>query len=103
MFKGGRESGDAREPMQPLRDEDLWAIAIGADSSGFERHFLVYANRRGFTIRSRTKGAHSTLKELTEGNVKEEIAFVHRTSIDRFQHRPRPLHSMRSNGETPKA
>jgi hypothetical protein len=89
--------------MQQLKDEDLWAIAIGADSSGFERHFLVYANRRGFTIRSRTKGTHSTLKELTERNVMEEIAFVHRISIDRFQHRPRPVHSMRSNAATQNA
>jgi hypothetical protein len=80
-----------------LKDEDIWAIAIGVDFSGVERHFLVYANRRGFTIRSRTRGTHSTLKELTESNVREEIAFVHRTSIDRFRHRPRLLHSMSSN------
>jgi hypothetical protein len=77
--------------MQLLKDEDLWAIAIGADSSGFERHFLVYANRRGFTIQSRTKGTHSTLKELTEGNVREEIAFIHRINVNRFQHRARPV------------
>jgi hypothetical protein len=93
----GREcSGDAGEPMQ-LKDEDLWAIATGKDFSGVERHFLVYANRRGFTITSRTKESHSTLKELTEGNVKEEIALLHRVSIDRFQHRPRPVHLMSSN------
>jgi hypothetical protein len=78
-----------------LKDEDLWAVAIGPDLSGVERHFLVYANRRGFTIRSRTKGSHSTLKELTEGNVKEEIALLHRVGVERFQHRPRPLHSVR--------
>jgi hypothetical protein len=77
--------------MQRLKDEDLWAIAIGADSSGLERHFLVYANRRGFTIRSRTKGTHSTLKQLTEGNVREEIAFIHRINVNRFQHRARPV------------
>jgi hypothetical protein len=70
-----------------LKDEDIWAIAIGRDLSGIERHFLVYTNRRGFSISSRTKGAHSTLKELTENNVREEIAFVHRVNIDRFQYR----------------
>jgi hypothetical protein len=78
-----------------LKDEDIWAIAIGMDFSGIERHFLVYANRRGFTVRSRTKGMHSTLKELTESNVKEEIAFIHRITVNRFQHRPRPLYAMR--------
>jgi hypothetical protein len=86
-----------------LKDEDLWAIAIGPDFSGVERHLLIYANRRGFTIRSRTKGSHSTLKEFTENNVGEEIALLHRVSIDRFQHRPRPVHSMSSHGETPRA
>jgi hypothetical protein len=77
-----------------LKDEDLWAIATGQDLAGIERHFLVHANRRGFTITSRTKGSHSTLKALTEGNVREEIALLHRVTIERFQHRPRPLHSM---------
>jgi hypothetical protein len=89
--------------MQQLKDEHLWAIAIGADSSGLERHFLIYANRRGFTIRSRTKGTHSTLKELTEDNVREQIAFVHRITIDRFQHRARPVFSVNSNDAAPKA
>jgi hypothetical protein len=73
-----------------LKDEDIWAIAIGTDSTGIERYFLVYANRRGFTIRSRTKGTHSTLKELTESNVMEEIALLHRTKVERFQYRRPP-------------
>ena len=71
-----------------FRDEELWAIAIGTDPAGVERHFLVYAHRRGFTVRSRTRGAHSTLKELNESNVRDEIALVHRTKIDRFHYRP---------------
>jgi hypothetical protein len=78
-----------------LMDDDLWAIATGMDFPGIERHFLVYANRRGFTIRSRAKGTHSTLKELSENNVREEIAFIRRINVNRFQHRPRPLYSMR--------
>jgi len=72
-----------------FRDEDLWAVAVGTDPSGVERHFLVYAHRRGFTIRSRTKGAHTTLKELNENNVRDEIALVHRTQIGAFRYRPR--------------
>jgi hypothetical protein len=75
-------------PMQ-LRDENIWAVATGKDLSGIERHFLVYANRRGFTISSRTNGAHTTLKELSEKNVSEEIACLHRINIDRFQYRRR--------------
>jgi hypothetical protein len=77
-----------------LKEEDIWAIAIGMDSTGIERHFLVYANRRGFTIESRTKGTHSTLKQLTESNVTEEIALLHRTKIERFKYR-RPPQSLR--------
>jgi hypothetical protein len=80
-----------------LNDDDIWAIAIGMDLTGIERNFLIYANRRGFTIRSRTKGTHSTLKELNENNVREQIAFIYRINIDKFQHRPRPVHSMGSN------
>lgn len=72
-----------------FRDEDLWAVAIGTDPDGMERHFLVYAHRRGFTIRSRTKGAHTTLKELNENNVRDEIALVHRAQIAAFHYRPR--------------
>ena len=72
-----------------LRDEDLWAIAVGLDPDGSERHFLVYAHRRGFTIRSRTQGAHSSLRELNEANVRDQIALVHRTRIEQFKHRPR--------------
>jgi hypothetical protein len=68
-----------------LKDENIWAIAIGTDTSGDEKHFLVYANLRGFTIASRTFRTHSTLKELTERTVITEISTVFRVDIDRFQ------------------
>jgi hypothetical protein len=91
-----RRAANGEDPMQP-KDDDIWAIAIGMDSFGIERNFPNYANRRGFTVRSRTKGSHSTLKQLTESNVRKQIAFVHRIRIDRFQHRPRNLHPMEAN------
>ena len=72
-----------------LRDEDLWAIAVGTDAEGGERHFLVYAHRRGFTIRSRTMGTYCSLRELSEDNVKDQIALLHRTRIEQFKYRPR--------------
>jgi hypothetical protein len=77
-FGGGLRA--RKDPMQ-LNDDDIWAIAIGMDLTGIERNFLIYANRRGFTIRSRTKGTHSTLKELNENNVREQIAFIYRINI----------------------
>jgi hypothetical protein len=77
-----------------LNDDDIWAIAIGMEFTGIEKNFLIYANRLGFTLRSRTKGAHSTLKELNENNVREQIAFIYRINIEKFQHRPRPVRSM---------
>jgi len=72
-----------------LTDDDLWAIAVGVDPDGSERHFLVYAHRRGFTIRSRTRGVHTSLRELNEANVRDQIALLHRTRIEHFKYRPR--------------
>ena len=77
----------------PLRDEAIWAIAIGIDPSGDEKHFLVYENLRGFTVTSRTFRTHSTLKKLSESTVISEISAVFRVDIDRFQYREKFLRS----------
>lgn len=64
--------------------ERVWGVAIGTDSEGHEKHFVVYSQQRGFAVKGRTR-RYSTLRVLTEQNVAAQIALLHRVKIDRFE------------------